>query len=181
MKRARRALLLGIAVALLGACGGGLRSRAAPLVSYVLHAPAAEAVAAKTTPAIRKPLDYAVTVLPPAVEPGLADDGVALVTGDSRLDRFAASRWPDTVPRLVSALAVRTLRNSGAIATINDAAAPFTADFLLRINVSNFEAHYTGAHADGIAVPMHTGHGSTLWLTGTSTLHDFESRMFPSI
>jgi ABC-type uncharacterized transport system auxiliary subunit len=135
-----------LAGAILPACGSGLRSGEPPIVSYLLRAPAAEAI---TT----KPLAYSLMVLVPITQPGLAQDGIALVTADSRLDRYAGSRWTDTLPRVVSALAVHTLRGSGAIATVSDDAAPFAADYLLRIDVTHFEARYAGARADSDAAP----------------------------
>ena len=138
---------------LLGGCGGGLRSRSAPIVAYVLHAPEAEGSSTDAAAKSGKPLVYALTVLTPIAQAGLADDGIALITSDSRLDRYAASRWPASVPKLVSALAVRTLRNSGLIANVSDDTALLAADYVLRIDVSNFEAHYRGERANGAEAP----------------------------
>lgn len=130
-----------LASSLLVACSSVLRSDEPVVVSYVLRAPAAAAGPVKQ-------VGYSLMVLPPIAQPGLAQDGIALITADSRMDRYAGSRWADTVPRVVSALAVRTLRGSGAIATVNDDSAPFAADYLLRIDVTNFEARYAGVRAD---------------------------------
>lgn len=134
-----------LASSLLVACSSVLRSDTPVVVSYVLRAPATDgAVAAGPV----KQLGYSLMVLPPIAQPGLAQDSIALITTDARMDRYAGSRWADTVPRVVSALAVRTLRGSGAIATVNDDSAPFAADYLLRIDVTNFEARYAGVRAD---------------------------------
>ena len=145
----RSALVLALLSAWLTACSGGLRSVDPPAFIYTLATPAAATVA---EPA-QATLPYVLTVLTPAVQPGLAQDGIALITADRRLDYFANSRWPDALPRVVGALIVQTLRGSGAIATVSDDTTPFAADYLLRVDVSQFEAHYTGAATDAGAVP----------------------------
>lgn len=141
----------------LTACSGGLRSSEPTIVSYVLRAPVIEAsastpshIGATASPTQRAP---SVRVLEPAAEPGLASDGIALITADSRLDRYAGSRWADELPRVVSALAVRTLRGSSLLGTISDDSAPFGADYLLRIDIEDFEARYSGAKANGTDAP----------------------------
>ena len=141
------------------ACSGGLRSGEPQIVAYVLRAPPPDLrVPPGTEPlarpaSLRKSLDASVMVLAPVVAPGLASDGIALITADSRLDHYAGSRWADELPRVVSALAVHTLRGSPALGTVSDSAAPFASDYVLRIDITNFEARYAGTRADAGEAP----------------------------
>lgn len=150
-----------LACAWLGACSGGLRSSEPAIVSYVLQAPRDVGVAADTaaagsaaaTAVARKSPGYTLIVLEPIVAPGLASDGIALQTSDGRLDHYAGSRWADELPRVVADLAVHTLRASTAMESVSDSASPFSADYVLRIDVTHFEARYAGTQANGAEAP----------------------------
>jgi ABC-type uncharacterized transport system auxiliary subunit len=67
---------------------------------------------------------------------------------------YAGSRWPAAVPDMVAALAVETLRGSGAWASVEDAASPFPSDYLLQIAVRRFEADYTAGGAAPVVYVM---------------------------
>ena len=55
-----------------------------------------------------------------------------------------AAAGPATLPDVVETLAVDTLRASGAWAAVHESPSPFSADYLLQINIRRFEADYTG-------------------------------------
>ena len=139
-------LVLLVFASTLSACGG-LRSGEPPVATYVLRAAPTEIARPP------RPLDYSITVLMPVARPGLAGDSIALLTSDHRIDRYAATRWADTLPRMVEALAVNSLRQSGVLSTVNESNTPFGADFLLRIDVTAFEARYAGARPDKESAP----------------------------
>lgn len=151
MRRPCRAFLL-LALLPLVACSGGLHSKEPQIVSYVLSTPqdSDSGAAPATSHAATGP---AILVLEPVVAPGLASDGIALLTADGRLDRYASSRWADDLPRVVSDLVVHTLRAAPAIASVSDSAAPFAAGYVLRVDVTHFEARYPGTRADGAQAP----------------------------
>ena len=122
----RIAILMGSATVLWG-CSGGLHSDARPGEVYVLR-PAATAshAAAGGTGSIR--------VARPDAAPGLNSDHIVLLQSDHRLSYYVASRWAAPLPEVVEDLTVETLRDSRSF---------FSADYMLQIIVSRFEADYT--------------------------------------
>ena len=77
--------------------------------------------------------------------PGLSSDRIVIVRPDHRMDYYAASRWAAPLPEVVEALAVETLRGSGAWTAVNDSQGAFPADYYLQIAIRRFEADYTSA------------------------------------
>ena len=135
---ARPAAALSLVMAALLAssgCSSLLPSSGAAPVTYVLR-PAVVAQATAAAPA------SSLQVQRVAVAPGYARDEVLLTQPDRRLDVYAASRWPDTLPVVMERLVVDALRQRGAWSVVHDAAAPFAADRLLRVTVRRFDAEY---------------------------------------
>ncbi len=128
-----------LCAALLAACSG-LRSQAPPEQTYVLHAAAPEAGAA-AVPGV-------LSVLRPGVQPGLDTDRIVLMRNGQELDYFAASRWGESLPRVVAALAVQSLSGGGGFANVVDAdRTAVSGDFQLLLTVRDFEAVYETADA----------------------------------
>lgn len=141
MKSARRPLHVplraaGIALVVLvaAACSGGLKSGAAATQAYVL-APGAPEPRARIG-------EVRLQISAPVLQPGLASDRIALVRPDRRFDYYAASRWTGPLSQVIEALAVETFRAGGALAGVQDDAAPFLPDYALRLAVRHFEAVY---------------------------------------
>jgi cholesterol transport system auxiliary component len=133
--------VLALVALLVGACTGGLRSSAAPEQIYVLHAAAAGP---------GTPLPGVLAVPRPAVHPGLDTDRIALVRAGTELDYYAASRWGDSLPRVMEALVLQALQGGDGFATTLSAErAALRGDFELLLTVRRFEAEY----AMGEAVP----------------------------
>jgi len=122
----------------LAGCSGLFQSKAKPEQTYYLRAPAAR-TAATSAPAI----PASVRVIRPAASPGLDTSRIMLVEADHRMNFFSGSRWPATAPELIEALAVQTLRASGAWVSVGSSGGPFPADYLLQIHVQRFEADYS--------------------------------------
>lgn len=131
-------LLLAVAASF-SACGG-LSSKSGPTITYSLRAPMTSAGDAGTTPSRLR--SFSLQVLLPVAAPGLETDAIVLSAPDRRLDRYAASRWAAPTPKLLGNLAVETLRARGLLAAVHDDAAPFPADYLLRVSVRRFDANY---------------------------------------
>jgi cholesterol transport system auxiliary component len=128
--------MLGIALCgtLLTGCSG-LRSDAPPDQTYVLSA-AAPAPGPAAVPGV-------LTVLRPAVQPGLDTDRIMLTRNGQELDHFAASRWGESLPRVVAALAAQSLAGGGGFANVVDAGRAAVAnDYELLLTVRHFEAAY---------------------------------------
>ena len=122
----------------LAGCSGLFQSKAKPEQTYYLRAPAAR-TAATSAPAI----PASVRVIRPAASPGLDTSRIMLVEADHRMNFFSGSRWPATAPELIEALAVQTLRASGAWVSVGSSGGPFPADYLLQIQLQRFEADYS--------------------------------------
>lgn len=139
----------------LAGCSGLFQSKAKPEQTYYLRAPAARtaatssqagASAATITPAI----PASVRVLRPVAGPGLDNSRIMLVQADHRMNFFSGSRWPAPTPEVIEALAVQTLRASGAWASVGGSGSPFPADYLLQVHVQRFEAGYS----EGAVAPV---------------------------
>ena len=122
----------------LAGCSGLFQSKEKPEQTYYLRAPAAR-TAATSAPAI----PASVRVIRPAASPGLDTSRIMLVEADHRMNFFSGSRWPATAPELIEALAVQTLRTSGAWVSVGSSGGPFPADYLLQIQLQRFEADYS--------------------------------------
>jgi cholesterol transport system auxiliary component len=124
--------LLGIA-----GCSGGLHSDAPATQVYVLRAtthPQTE---------LMKAGDPSLRVSRPIAGPGLNSDHIMLVQADHRMSYYVASRWPSPLPDLIEAMAIDTLRSSGAWSTVQDSGSTFSSEYLLQIVIRRFEADYT--------------------------------------
>jgi cholesterol transport system auxiliary component len=157
----RLILMVSIGV-LVSGCSGLLHSDDPPVQIYVLRAAASpnraateqtqaldESRAASTSSAKSTPSDAPPTlqVPRPQADPGLASELITLVQSDHRMDHYAGSSWAGGLPDVVETLAIDTLRASGRWSAVNDAPSPFTADYLLQINIRRFEADYTAGGA----------------------------------
>jgi len=128
-----------LCAALLAGCSG-LRSEAPPDQIYVLRA-------APSTPGPAA-VPGVLSVLRPAVQPGLDTDRIMLTRDGQQLDHFAASRWGETLPHVVAALAAQSLTGGGGFANVMDAGrAAVVSDFELLLTVRRFEAAYETAGA----------------------------------
>jgi cholesterol transport system auxiliary component len=151
-----RALPLPILCLCLAGCTGLFQSKAKPEQIYYLRAPTARPASANTpadasaaaaaTPAASASL----RIIRPVAGPGLDTSRIMLVQADHRMNFFTGSRWPAPAPELIEALAVQTLRASGAWASVEGSSSPFPADYLLQLHVQRFEAEY----GEGAAAPV---------------------------
>jgi len=127
----------------LAACSG-LRSKDTPDLTYVLHAGALAPGAAAVTGVL--------AVLRPAVQPGLDTDRIVLTRAGQELDHFAASRWGESLPEVIGALAVESLAGSGGFANVVDSdRAGVASDYELLLTVRHFEAVYDSSGAAPVA------------------------------
>jgi cholesterol transport system auxiliary component len=144
---------------LIAGCSDLLRSEAPPVQVYVLRAAASPARAAAEqalaldtartasasstgSPSVSSP--PTLQVPRPQADPGLNTELITLVQSDHRMDRYAGSSWAANLQDVVETLAMDTLRASGNWSAVHDAPSPFSADYLLQINIRRFEADYTG-------------------------------------
>ena len=146
-------------VLLVAGCSSFLHSEDPPVQIYVLRAAvsptraateqamaldAARAASASTAalPSVSSP--PTLQVPRPQADPGLNTELITLVQSDHRMDRYTGSSWAGNLQDVVETLAIDTLRASGNWSAVHDAPSPFSADYLLQINIRRFEADYTG-------------------------------------
>jgi len=152
-------LILVSMVLLVAGCSSLLRSEAPPVQIYVLRAAVsptlaaaeqaqaldtARAASASTAASSSTSSPPTLQVPRPQADPGLNTELITLVQSDHRMDRYAGSSWAGNLQDVVETLAIDTLRASGNWSAVHDAPSPFSADYLLQINIRRFEADYTG-------------------------------------
>jgi cholesterol transport system auxiliary component len=155
----RRALPL-LCLCLAG-CSGLFQSKAKPEQTYYLRAPAPRtagansAAGASAAAAATPAMPASLRVIRPAAGPGLDSSRIMLVQADRRMNFYSGSRWPAPAPAVVEALAVQTLRGSGAWASVEGSASPFPSEYLLQLHLQRFEADYSeGADAPVVHVVL---------------------------
>jgi cholesterol transport system auxiliary component len=142
---------LASACLLLTACSGLLHSSARPEQIYYLRPPVAQSAPTADTAgfapgmsdsAAPATMPVSVRVGRPVADPGLESAHIMLLQTDHRMNFYSGSRWPAPAPALIEALAVQTLRASGAWSSVEDSASPFPSDYLLQVHLRRFEAEY---------------------------------------
>lgn len=125
---------------LLTGCAGLLESREPPAATYLLRPQtpsladglAAADLGARSSLQVQRVVAY----------PGYDTDRILLARPDRRLDVYAGSRWADSLPKVVEAMTIDALRQSGQFTAVHDSLASQRSDYLLRLSVRRFEAEY---------------------------------------
>lgn len=91
-------------------------------------------------------------VLVPVAAPGLASDGIAVLRPGHRLDYYTGGRWAVPAPMMLQTLVVEALRRQGRFSLVESDSGPFAARYLLNLELTHFEADYSGT-ADNAAGP----------------------------
>jgi cholesterol transport system auxiliary component len=129
----RRALVLAALTAPLAACalpGGG-----DPPQLYTL-------TPKSTYPADLPRVDWQLAVELPIAAGGLDTSRIALQRTPVTLDFFARAAWTDTAPRMVQTLLIESFENSGKIVGVSRDSAALRPNFLLKIDLREFQAEY---------------------------------------
>jgi len=139
---------LSCAVLLLCACSGGLKSNLPVAQVYVLRP--AWSAGAPGTPAGAG----TVQVAWPMAAPGLASDGIVVLRAGERLDYYSGARWAAAAPAMLQALTVEALRAANKFAMVESDAGPFGSEYMLSLELTHFEAEYTGAGPPSVHVAL---------------------------
>jgi ABC-type uncharacterized transport system auxiliary subunit len=144
----KSASLASTALLLLCACSGGLKSNLPVAQVYVLR-PAWSAGAPGTlAPA------STVQVTWPTAAPGLASDSIVVLRAGERLDYYSAARWAAAAPAMLQALAIEALRAANKFAMVESDAGPFASEYVLSLELTHFEAEYTGTGPPSVHVAL---------------------------
>lgn len=133
---------------LLCACSGGLRSNLPVAQVYLLRPTWVAGAPATPAPA------GSVQVTSPLAAPGLASDSIVVLRAGERLDYYSAARWAAPAPGMLQALAIEALRAAGRFALVESDAGPFASDYVLSLELTHFEAEYSGAGPPSVHVAL---------------------------
>lgn len=141
------ALAPGAVLCLLTGCFSGLNSKAPPEQRYLLRSEIAT-VAGAGQPA------GTVQVLRPTASPGLLGSRIAVMRPGARIDYYANARWVEETPVLLQSQIIDALRTGGRFATVESDTEPFAAQYLLSVDIANFQAQYTDTGSPTIFVTI---------------------------
>lgn len=124
-----------VSMALLAGCGSLLRNESEPERIYVLHA--------APVAASGQPVPGVLSVPRLVIGPGLDTDRIALVRPGNEMDYYAASRYGDSLSRILSTLVLQSMRGGEGFTTaVSTERAALPSDFELLLTVRRFEAEY---------------------------------------
>ena len=141
MKRIKY-LLLVMSFALCGCVGDILESKVVEPQVYVLHT---------TDTAIAKvayPVQLNVGL--PQAAPGLDSTRIAVLRNGNELDYYFGARWGGTAPQVVQAFVVELLQSQQGYKGVASEGARVDADYLLALELRDFQAEYASDKANPI-------------------------------
>jgi ABC-type uncharacterized transport system auxiliary subunit len=147
MRKQIRLLPVLMAAAALPACFSGLNSKLPAPQRYVLQGEITQPPGAVRT-------DASVEVLRPSAGPGLGGDGIVVLRSGARLDFYSNARWADAAPLELQGLVIDALRTGGRFATVESDSGPFAAQYLLSMNIDNFQVEYRDAGPPTVQVTL---------------------------
>lgn len=135
----RRHLLAGAGASVLVAgCSGTLIG---PLPASQLYLLKPQMGAVSDAPKVT----WALEVATPSAPASLNTDRIALSNASLTMDYYANAAWPEQLPQSLHNLLIEAFEESGKIASVSKDGANVHADFLLQIDVRDFEAQYAVA------------------------------------
>lgn len=140
-----------------GCVGSLLESKVDEPKTYVLQPMAAE------TAQVAFPSQLAVSW--PTATPGLDTNRIAVLREGNQLDYFYGARWGGSAPQVVQSFLVSLLQSQQGFKTVVAESARVDADYLLEVDVRDFQAEYTGNDATPV-----------VRITLVATLIDIKSR-----
>jgi len=162
--RTAKALLVMALPLLAAGCVSGLHSNQSAQQRYVLRAQprvAGGVATAATTNAVtavagagRASAEDTLQVLPPMTAAGLDSDSIAVIRPGQRLDYYRGSSWAAAVPSMLQMLAIESLRRQGRFSVVESDTGPFDAQYLLSLEVTHFEAEYSGTGPPTVQVAL---------------------------
>jgi cholesterol transport system auxiliary component len=154
---ARIGCLLLLSIALSGCVGELLQSKVTEPQTYVLHAN--DAGTAKVAYALQ------LSVATPTAAPGLDTARIAVLRNTNQLDYYFGARWGGTAPEVAQAFLIALLQSQQGFKGVVAENVRVDADYLLELELRDFQAEYASEHANPVA-----------HLTLTGTLINIKSR-----
>jgi cholesterol transport system auxiliary component len=138
---------------LLAGCSGGLKSNLPAAQIYLLRpvsAPAAAVPGAGAT----GPAAGNVQVMLPLASAGLATDRIVVLRSGERLDYYSGARWAAPTPAMLQMLVIDALRASNRFAMVESDSGPFSAEYVLTLELRHFEAEYSASGSPTVHVAL---------------------------
>lgn len=85
---------------------------------------------------------WALSIFSPTATSGLASDRIALLRPPASLDYYADSAWADPLPSLVQSAVLEAFEASGRIPAVSRDSDGAQSDYILNLDVRDFEARY---------------------------------------
>jgi cholesterol transport system auxiliary component len=149
LQQAASAAALSVVLALTGCSTGSLFDSETPVpTNYVL---ASLPPAASATTSAASAIDLAIAR--PDVAPGLDTRRIAVVRG-RQLDYYRGSEWGGSVTEIVQALLVSSLGDQKLFRTVTSEQTRVSSEYLLDVEVRDFQAEYAAAGNPQIRVTM---------------------------
>lgn len=127
-------------------CGLGLLLAGCAALPLAGPAPQLYTLTPKSTFAEDLPaVDWQLAVERPASPAGLATTRIAVARGPHTIDYYAGAQWIDDAPNMVQRLLIESFENSKRIVGIGRQSVSLRSDFVLRIELREFQAQYAGA------------------------------------
>lgn len=92
-------------------------------------------------------VEWQLLVEPPIAPAGLDTARIPVRDSPVTLDYYAGVAWPDRVPPMVQTLLIQSFENTGRIISVGRDAVGLRADYLLKTELRDFQADYSGRTA----------------------------------
>ena len=127
----------------LSACTGIIPGTGEPLKLYTLTP--------KSTYGADLPkVEWQLVVETPVAPAGINTNRIALSHSPITLDYFAGATWTDSAPAMVQTLLVESFENTGRIVAVGRESVGLRADYVLKIELREFQAEYASPEAPPI-------------------------------
>ena len=101
-----------------------------------------------TFPGGMKTVDWQLVIETPLAPAGLNTTRIALHRAAVELEYYARANWTDLAPAMIQTLVVESFENSGKIVAVGRESLGLRADFILKLELREFQAEYA---AEGLA------------------------------
>ncbi len=155
-----RGLSVALVLIALAACVSGLNSKIPAKQIYVLEAAAGTPEVASSAPegaasAVAPPSAAdSLEVLMPSAAPGLARADIAVLRPGQRLDFYTNARWAVPAPSMLQSLVVDRLRDAQRFSSVESDTGPFSAQYVLGLELQHFEAVYDASGVPSVRVAL---------------------------
>jgi cholesterol transport system auxiliary component len=84
----------------------------------------------------------------PKASPGLDTNRIAVLRDGNQLDYYYGARWGGTAPQVVQSYLVTLLQTQQGFKGVNSEGARIDVDYLLDLELKDFQANYTGSQSN---------------------------------